>query len=77
MLIVGSGPFTPDPPGQLDVLGHDGHPLSVNSLQTEDDEMVDRLTFKNMEILTQRLVSSKRPTRYASLASCSAMTAEL
>ena len=46
MLIVGSGPFTPDPPGQLDVLGHDGHPLSVNSLQTEDDEMVDRLSNK-------------------------------
>ena len=32
---VGSCPFTPDSSGQLDVLGHDGHPLSVDSLQAE------------------------------------------
>ena len=33
--IVGSCPFTPDPSCQLDVLGHDGHPLGVDSLQAE------------------------------------------
>ena len=56
---VGSCPFTPDSSGQLDVLGHDGHPLSVDGLQAE----VDPLSIERMGILTQRLVSSKRPTR--------------
>ena len=32
--LVGSRPFAPDSPGQLDVLGHDGHPLGMDGLQT-------------------------------------------
>ena len=28
------GPLSPDPPGQLDVLGHDGHLLGMDGLQT-------------------------------------------
>ena len=31
--LVGSRPFAPDSPGQLDVLGHDGHPLGMDGLQ--------------------------------------------
>ena len=27
------GPFTTDPPGQLDILGHDGHPLGVDGTE--------------------------------------------
>ena len=27
------GPFTTDPPGQLDILRHDGHPLSVDGTE--------------------------------------------
>ena len=27
-----SSPLTPDPPGQLNVLGHDGHPLGMDGL---------------------------------------------
>ena len=27
-----SGPFTPDPPCQLNVLGHNGHPLGMDGL---------------------------------------------
>ena len=33
--IVGSCPLAPDPSGQLDILGHDSHPLGVDSLQAE------------------------------------------
>ena len=35
MLKFGSSPFASDPSGQLNVLGHDGHPLGVDSLQAE------------------------------------------
>ena len=71
MLIVGSGPFTPDPPGQLDVLGHDGHPLSVNSLQTEDDEMVDTVLQKHGNTYAKIGVLEKtNKVRFASFLQC-------
>ena len=31
--LVGSRPFAPDSPGQLDVLGHNGHPLGMDGLR--------------------------------------------
>ena len=61
---VGSCPFTPDSSGQLDVLGHDGHPLSVDSLQAEiRATLTTHHFYERVRRLTQRLVSSKRPTR--------------
>ena len=30
MIWLSSSPLTTDPPGQLDILGHDGHPLGVD-----------------------------------------------
>ena len=40
MLKFGSSPFASDPSGQLNVLGHDGHPLGVDSLQAEFKKQV-------------------------------------
>merc|ERR1719348_1266437 len=45
MHIIGSSPFTPDPPGQLDVVGHDGHPLSVDSTKIGVLEETDKVSF--------------------------------
>ena len=33
MELVCLGTLAPDPPGQLDVLGHDGHPLGVDGAE--------------------------------------------
>ena len=33
MLKFGSSPFASDPSGQLNVLGHDGHPLGVDGTE--------------------------------------------
>ena len=62
MLKFGSSPFASDPSGQLNVLGHDGHPLGVDSLQAEYKKQSFFFRAK-YSVLTQRLVSSNRPTR--------------
>ena len=37
------GPLSPDPPGQLDVLGHDGDPLGVDGAQVGVLEEADQV----------------------------------
>ena len=39
------GPLSPDPPGQLDVLGHDGDPLGVDGAQVGVLEQPDQVCF--------------------------------
>ena len=40
---AGLGPLAADPPGQLDVLGHDGHPLGVDGAQVGVLEQADQV----------------------------------
>ena len=37
------GPLASDPPGELDVLGHDGHPLGVDGAQIGVLEQADEV----------------------------------
>ena len=66
MILLHLGPLASDPPGELDVLGHDGHPLGVDGAQVGVLEQADKvglgsLLEEEFEMPDQGLVAQRCP----------------